>query len=368
MFFLFLRARSAPANTNGTTNQDRTNYFETVPANELGLALWLESDRMGTLLDHVDQKTFGEQREVVKNERRQNYENAPYGLVPQFIHAAVFPEGHPYHLLTIGTPHDLDAATLDDVRAFFKTYYLPNNATLVIAGDFEPAKAKELVAKYFGPIAKGAAPPTKTKPIETVLAKETRLDVEADVELARIWLSWPTPAYYAPGDADLDLLASVLADGKSSRLYKRLVYDLQVAQDVSADQGSEKLGSMFGITVTVKKGKKAEDVLKLVDEEVDKLRKKPPAPDEVARAKTRFLSGKLFRVEGIGARADLINSFVNYVNDPNYFDEDLARHERVTAPDISAALAKWLPKDKRVVAIVTPTAGAPRAGRLKGAP
>ncbi len=167
MFFKFLE-RAGASDTNGTTNQDRTNYFETVPANELGLALWLESDRMGTLLDHVDQKTFESQREVVKNELRQNYENAPYGMVRMFVAAAVYPKEHPYHLLTIGTPHDLDAATLDDVRAFFKTYYVPNNATLVIAGDFQPAATKELVAKYFGPIAKGgatSAPCTKTKPI-----------------------------------------------------------------------------------------------------------------------------------------------------------------------------------------------------------
>jgi zinc protease len=191
LFFKYLE-RAGASERNGSTSTDRTNYFETVPTGALPLALWLESDRMGFLLDHVNQETFASQREVVKNERRQNYENAPYGLVRQFVSAAVFPPSHPYHLLTIGTPEDLDAASLDDVKAFFKTFYVPNNATLVVAGDIDPAATKELVSKYFATLPRGADPPVKTTPMPVTLDGEKRLDVQADVELPRVVITWPT--------------------------------------------------------------------------------------------------------------------------------------------------------------------------------
>src|SRR5262245_44964869 len=231
MFFKYLE-RAGASERNGTTNTDRTNYFETVPSNELALVLWLESDRMGFLLDHADEKTFASQRGGVKNERPRYYENAPYGLVGSFSVATLFPKDHPYHLTTIGTPEDLDAAKLDDVRAFFKTYYLPNNATLVIAGDIDKAKARELVDRYFAPLPRGADAPVKRTPMPISLTAEKRLSVEADVELARVIITWPTPPEFAPGDAELDMVADVLTKGKSSRLYKRLVYDLQIAQNV----------------------------------------------------------------------------------------------------------------------------------------
>jgi predicted Zn-dependent peptidase len=231
-YFRFLE-RTGATDVNGTTALDRTNYFETVPANRLELALWMESDRMGFLLSHVDQATFESQREVVKNERRQNYENAPYGLVFQYINERLYPASHPYHLLTIGTPKDLDAASLDDVKAFFRTWYLPNNATVVVAGDIDKAKTKALVEKYFGPIPAGTLPARNPVP-DAKLTSEVRLDVAAGVELPRVYLSWLTPKMFAPGDAELDLVARVLSGGKTSRLYKRLVYDMQIAQDVSA--------------------------------------------------------------------------------------------------------------------------------------
>ncbi len=186
-FFRDLQSAGA-SEVNGTTNFDRTNYFETLPANRLELALWLESDRMAFLLDHVDNMTFTSQRDVVLNERRQNYENTPYGLVPQFLSAALFPAGHPYHLLTIGSPEDLARATLDDVKAFFRTWYVPNNATLVVAGDFDAAKTKALVEQYFGPIPGRPAPP-RTSPPPVSLAGETRLDLEAGVELPRVYVA-----------------------------------------------------------------------------------------------------------------------------------------------------------------------------------
>src|SRR5262249_25616072 len=246
LFFKYLE-RVGASEHNGTTNSDRTNYFETVPSNQLEMVLWLESDRMGFLLDHVNQDTFSSQGDVVKNERRQTYENAPSGLVRQFIRAAVSPADHPYHLLTIGTPEDLDRASLDDVKTFFRTFYLPNNATLVVAGDFDKARAKALVEQYFGPVVRGGAPPVHRTPMPVKLSRETRLGVDAAVELPRIYVTWASPPHFAPGDAELDALARVLTGGKSSRLYKRLVYDMQIAQDVSASQSSSELASEFEV-------------------------------------------------------------------------------------------------------------------------
>jgi zinc protease len=362
-FFKYLE-RAGASDRNGTTNLDRTNYYETVPSNELELVLWLESDRMGFLLDHANEETFKSQREVVKNERRQNYENAPYGLVSQFIRAAVYPKDHPYRLLTIGTPEDLDAATFDDVKAFFKTFYLPNNATLVVAGDFDRKRTRDLVKMYFGGIPRGAAPPVKRTPMPVSLEKEARLEVEADVELARITLTWPTPPHFAPGDAELDLVARVLASGKSSRLYKRLVYDLQIAQDVSAYQESSQLASLFEIVVTLKKGKSTDQALKIVDEEVAKLAREAPPEDELARARTMMLSTMIFSMERVGARANELNHYNQHTGDPGYFTKDVERYEKLVPADLQKIAASSLPQKRRVVTIVTPKKGAPRAGRL----
>lgn len=364
-FFKFLE-RAGATERNGTTNTDRTNYFETVPSNQLELVLWLESDRMAFLLDHVDQKTFDSQRDVVKNERRQNYENAPYGLVYQFIRAALYPKGHPYHLLTIGTPEDLDAATLDDVRGFFKTFYVPNNASLVIAGDLDPEKTKALVVKYFAPIVKGPPPPVKTKAVAPVLDGEKRLVVEADVELARVIVSWPTPPWFAPGDAELDLLAQVLSNGKTSRLYKRLVHDLQIAQDVSAYQSSSQLSSQFEVTATLKKGKSTDEVLKIIDEELAKVRKEAPTAAETERGRAQLLAHLVFGNERVTARANMLNTYNQVVGDPSYIEKDNARYQALGAADAQRAANQYLPEGKRVVTIVNPTKGAPRAGRLVG--
>jgi predicted Zn-dependent peptidase len=363
MYFKYLE-RAGASDRNGTTSLDRTNYYETVPSNELELVLWLESDRMGFLLDHANDATFKSQREVVKNERRQNYENAPYGLVGQFIRSAVYPEGHPYRLLTIGTPEDLDAASFADVTAFFKTFYVPNNATLVVAGDINPARARELVKKYFGPLARGADPPVKKAPMPVALEKEKLLEVEAEVELPRLQITWATPQHFAPGDVELDFVASVMSVGKSSRLYKRLVYDLQIAQDVSASQSSSQLASLFEIIVTLKKGKSPADARRIVDEELKKLAQKAPTDEEIGRARTGILSRMIFAMERVTARADQLNFYNQLTGDPGFLSKDVERYERVSPADVQKAAASLLPLGKRVVTIVTPTKGAPRAGRL----
>jgi predicted Zn-dependent peptidase len=367
-YFRYLE-RAGASNVNGTTNEDRTNYFETVPKNRLELALWLESDRMGFLLEHVDEQTFASQRNVVKNERRQNYENAPYGLVGQFLDEALFPLGHPYHHPTIGNPADLDAASLEDVREFFRTWYAPNNATLVIAGDIDPAATRALVDKYFGPISRGEAPARpalQAPPVQ--LAGERRLEIEAGVELARVVVAWPTPRFFAPGDAELDLLARLFTSGKTSRLYKRLVYDEQIAQDVSANQASGELGSKFEIAVTGKPGRTPEELLAAVDAELAKIQDTGPSDAELSRARAAFLAQQAFGLERVGSRADVVSTYAHYVGDPGYLPRDLARYEGATVAGIRDAARSSLPAGKRIVALVRPTKGAPLAGRLKGAP
>jgi predicted Zn-dependent peptidase len=367
-YFRYLE-RAGASNVNGTTNEDRTNYFETVPKNRLELALWLESDRMGFLLEHVDEQTFAGQREVVKNERRQNYENAPYAMVGRFVAEALYPPDHPYHHLTIGSPEDLNAATLDDVRQFFRTWYAPNDATLVVAGDIDPQATRDLVNKYFGPIPSGPTPDRPSARTPAVhLAAETRLEVEAGVELPRVVVAWPSPAFFAAGDADLDLLARVLAGGKTSRLYKRLVYDDQIAQDVTASQESAQLGSAFRVVATAKPGHTAEELLAAIDAEIAKVEDAGPADAELERARAAFLSNEAFSLERVGSRADIVSTYVHYLGDPAYLPQDLARYEGATAASVREAARTWLPAGKRVVALVRPVKGAPLAGRLKGTP
>ena len=357
--------RAGTSETNGTTNVDRTAYYETLPANELGLALWLEADRMGFLLDRLDQASFEREREVVKNERRQRYENVPYGLVsPVLLRAALYPAGHPYHLATIGTPEDLDRASLDDVRAFFQRFYVPNNATLVIAGDIDPAKAKALVEAYFGPLPRGADPGVKTAPTPVPLAAETKLAIEADVELPRVILSWATVPRHAAGDTELEMLSALLTHGKSSRLYKRLVYDLQIAQDVTADQDGGLLAGAFHVVATLKKGASSDQARKEIDAELDRLRTAKAGEEEIGRARAGLVPNLLFGLESETTRASLLNNFNLFAGDPGYLGKHLARYDAASAADLQRVAQTWLPEGRRIVTIVTPTAGAPKAGRL----
>jgi predicted Zn-dependent peptidase len=362
MYFRYLE-RAGASNINGTTAEDRTNYFETVPKNRLELALWLESDRMGFLLDHVDNQTFTGQRDVVKNERRQNYENSPYGMVPQYLAEALFPPSHPYHHLAIGSPEDLDRATLEDVKQFFRTWYLPNNATLVVAGDIDPAATLKLVEQYFGPIPRGPAP-EHAKAANVELAGEKRLEIEAGVELPRVVVGWVTPPFFARGDGELDLLAHVLTGGKTSRLYKRLVYDDQIAQDVTAFQASGQLASKFEIVATAKPGHTPDELLAAIDQELGRVRDAGIDDGELTRARTDFLAGEAFGLETEGTRADRINQYAQYTGDPGYLAKDVARYETVTTADVRDVARSWLPAGKRVVAVVRPTKGAPLSGRL----
>ncbi len=385
-FFKFLE-RAGAVSINGTTNQDRTNYFETVPKNQLELALWLESDRMGFLLEHADDATFKSQRDVVKNERRQNYENAPYGLVDQFVSDRIYPESHPYRLLTIGTPEDLDRATIEDVRAFFKDWYRPNNATIAIAGDVSASTAKSLVEKYFGPIPARDLPARRAVP-EVKLVREERIVIDAGVGLPQVRLVWPTPKSFTEADSDLDLLAKALSGGKSSRFVKRLVDELGIAQSVSASQASQDLASTFEITATAQKGHTAEELLAVIDQELDEIRNgcapttetktKPVDPKtkaknlcrgklsdaEVTLSRQYFLSSFILANERVSARANTFNHYNQSTGDPNYIGSDFKRYQAVTTASIQKTLDKYLPKMARVVALVHPDPSAPIAGRL----
>lgn len=363
--FFFYLERAGASDRNGSTNFDRTNYYETVPAGELGLVLWLESDRMGYLLDHANEQTFLEQREVVKNERRQRVENASYGMVGHAIYEILFPADHPYHRPIIGLPQDLDAAKIEDVHAFFRRYYVPNNATLVIAGDFQPEKAKELVSRYFGGLPRGADPGVIRGPLPPPpLTSSVHLDIEADVALPKLILSWVTPSHYSPGDAELDIFSDILSSGRSSRLQQRLVYELEIAQSVLAYQASSELASVFEIAVMLRRNVSVEKVVEAVDAELEALRRAPPSEESVARARIRSITELIFRAEKVTGRADTLNLYNRRARDPAYFQKDLARYQNVDARNVSAAVSKYLRQDNRVVTVVHPTPHAPRAGRV----
>src|SRR5437868_8963456 len=258
--FRYLEGAGA-SDINGTTEFDRTNYFETLPSNQLELALWLESDRMGYLLETLDREKLANQRDVVRNERRQGVENEPYGLVEEQLYHQLFPKNHPYYADVIGSHEDIEAARLNDVRQFFRQYYTPNNASLAITGDIDPAKTKALVEKYFSTIPAGPPVP-KITAVTPPITSERRSVVSDQVELPRVYMGWITPPIYKPGDAEADLLAQLLGGGKSSRLYKTLVYEKQIAQDVQDDNQSQLLGPIFESQATDKPVVKPEDLEK----------------------------------------------------------------------------------------------------------
>jgi zinc protease len=352
---------SAGGTNNGSTTEDRTNYFETFPSNALDAALFLESDRMGYLLDVMTPEHVNGQREVVKNERRQRYENTPYAKAYVRIPELLFPPTHPYHWPTIGYMADLDAASNQDVIEFFKKYYAPSNASLVLAGDIDPAAARQRVEYWFRDV-KGAGPNAAVPPLEAPPAalsgvvKETMTD---SVQLPRIILCWLTPGLYAPGDADLDVLSGVLTGGKNSRLYQRLVYELQLAQDVEARQNSSVLQSIYTIEVTARPSTDPPDavlarIVGVVDEELARLRRTPPAAREVQRVKNGLAASFYAGLEGIERKADQLNGYFTNTGNPDYFAQDLGRYQALTPGDIQAAAERWLPTGRRLELSIVP--------------
>jgi zinc protease len=336
---------------NGTTDFDRTNYFETVPADHLETALWLESDRMGYLLDELDQTKLWTQQGVVRNERRQSVENQPYGIVEEEIYHQLFPKGHPYYASVIGSHADIQAAKLEDVKAFFKQFYAPSNASLVIVGDFNKATTRSLVEKYFGPLKRGADVPKREVQTPSITT-ERRAVVKDQIELPRVYMAWLTSPIYKPGDADADVTSGVLGGGKSSRLYKVLVYDKQIAQDVSAQQQSLTYGSVFTIQVTARPGHTPEELEKAIDEELNKLRDSGPDAAEVDRARnvieTRMVEG-LERFGSFEGVANRLNTYNHFLRNPGYLADDIQRYRDVTPASVKAFAQQQLAPNARVV-------------------
>jgi len=348
---------AAGGTNNASTAEDQTNYYIDVPSNALELALFLESDRMAYLLDAMSPKTVDAQRDVVKNERRQSYENAPYGMASIEIAQLLYPQGHPYRWPTIGYMEDLSAASYQDVVDFFKTYYQPGNASLVVAGDIDTAKAKASVEKWFADVKPGTAAIGPIDYPHANLTEVRKKTIQDRVQLPRLYLTWITPAHFEPGDAELDVLSLLLAGGKNSRLYKRLVYELQIAQDVAALQASKRLNSEYQIVVTARPDASIDRIRAVVDEEIAKIQQAPPTPRELTRAINQIESSFYDRMERVGEYggiADQMNSYYFAAGNPGYFTEDLSRYRALSAPDIQAIAQKFLPLTRRVELVVEP--------------
>jgi zinc protease len=338
---------------NGTTSFDRTNYYETLPSNRLELALWLESDRMGYLPDKLDQANLSNQQDVVRNERRQSYENQPYGIAQEAVFHELFPKEHPYYPMVIGSHADIQAAKLADVRNFFKLYYAPNNASLAIVGDFDPANARELVEKYFGPLKAGVEVP-RVKVANPAIAAEHKKVVQDNVQLPRVYLAWLTSPIFKPGDAEADIAANTLGGGKSSRLYKKLVYEKQLALDVEADQQSLMLNSVFQIQATARPGVKPEDLQKAIDEELEAFRTSGPTAEEMQRAKNGIETRTISGLEILNGVADLLNSYNHYLGTPDFLAADIARYENATAETVQLFAKSQLGPNQRAVVYAVP--------------
>jgi zinc protease len=363
-YFKYL-AEAGASNRNGSTSNDRTNYFETLPSNQVELGLWLESSRMGFLLERPSfQATFQNQRDVVKNERRQRVENVPNGAMDKIKSEILYPPSHPYYHEVIGSMADLDAATETDIKSFFYKYYAPNNAILLVAGDIDVARTKGLIEKYFGPIPSGP-PITRPTPPPVAITGEKRVAMEAKVNLPTEVITWATPAMYRPGDAEMDVIAEILGSGKTSRLYKRLVYDLKIAQAVSANNGSLMHAGEFEIAFTPLGGHTLAEIEKVVDEEIEKVRTHPIDERELERAKNRIRTLFFRSLEPLQGRGSHLLSYDYFAGDPGFIARDLSRYQSVDAPTLQKYAAQFLRKDARIVITVDPNPQAPIMGRIK---
>ncbi len=347
--FKYLESAGA-SDINGTTDFDRTNYFETLPSNQLELALWLESDRMGFLLDTLDREKLTNQRDVVRNERRQSIENQPYGLVDEALVQSLFPKGHPYHAVVIGSHADIEAARLEDVRQFFQQYYAPNNATIAIAGDIDKAKTKALIEKYFGPIPKGPDVP-KVDVTTPDITSEKRVTVTDTVQLPKVEFAWLTPQAFTPGDAEADFAAHILGGGKSSRLYRKLVYEQQIAQSTDCYNQSQALRSWTTCELVARPGVTAEQLEKAANNVINDFLQTGPTQAEIDRARNTTESRKirgLQRVGGFGGVADTLNYYNQYTGDPGYLPKDIARYDAMTVASVQKYAQANLKQSQRV--------------------
>src|SRR5262245_26866177 len=337
---------------NASTSEDRTNYFSSGPPGRLPLLLWLDADRLEDVGRTMTQQKLDRQRDIVRNEIRQSVENTPYGRAEERVYRLLFPVGHPYHEAVYGTHEDLEAATVDNVKDFFATYYVPSNASLVVAGDFEPARIKPLIAQLFGTLPRGAKVARRPVP-EIKLPGVVRATMLDKVQLPAVRMVWPSPAAYAEGDAEMALLGAVLSQGKSSRLYKRMVFDERIATNVAAFQDSLALGSMFTIDVTAAPGADLDRIERTVDEELRAVRERGITGDELAQQQTSLELGRLSRLQNLGAVADQLNAYEFAFGEPDSFARDLDRFRRATPAGLQRA-ASALDPDHRVIVRVLP--------------
>ena len=346
---------------NGSTNTDRTNYFETLPSNALERALWLESDRMGFLLPALTQAKLDNQRDVVKNERRQSYDNRPYGQAPEKLDAAFYPPEHPYHHSVIGSMADLSAASLNDVSAFFRTYYAPNNASLVVAGDIDVAKTKALIEKYFGPIPRGPEV-AKLKPWEPTLAKPPQhLTMTDRVTLPRATLAWPTVPRGNKDEPAIDVLAAILGGlTKDNRLYKALMYNRQLAANVEAQHPTAELSGRFEVEIHARPGKALDELVAIADEEIARLKNEGPTDEEVLKAQNSRESTLVLSLESLQHRADFLNDYETTFGDPLAYKAEMKALFAVTAADVKR-VANQLLTANRIRLDVNPGPAAVRA-------
>ncbi len=363
-FFQYLSEAGA-SDRNGSTGADRTNYFETLPANQLELALWLESSRMGFLLERPSfRATLANQRDVVKNERRQRIENVPMGSLSKVLFEGLFPSDHPYAHETIGSMADLDAATLADVKSFYQRAYAPGNAVLLIAGAIDVPGTRNLIEKYFAPIPPGPAMTRLPVPPPT-LRDERRIGMEAKISLARETMAWHSVPNLAPGDATLDVLAAILTAGKASRLHRRLVYDLKIAQSVTAGQNGMLRAGIFQITFTPLAGHTLAEIEAVVDDEIDRLRRVPVDEREIQRVKNQLRTDFFRGLENLAGRARQLLAYDFYAGDPGFIARHLAAYQAVQPVDVQRATEKFLRKNARLIITVEPNPDAPIMGRVK---
>ena len=349
--------QEAGGTLNGSTNADRTNYWEVVPTNALELALWMESDRMGYLLPALTDQKFQNQRDVVLNERRQNYENRPYGFAGMAMVKALYPPDHPYHWLTIGEAADLRATELADVRAFFQTYYRPRNASLALAGDIDTDRAIALVEDYFGGIDAGDPPPPVEAAAPVPPETEVRLVLEDRVELPRLYLAWHSAGLFADGDAEMDLIAEILAGSKTSRLYRALVYDQRLATEIAASQNSREIGGFFQIVATAAPGRSLEELEAAIARELAGFIAAGPTATEMERCMAQSESHFIYRLQtvgGFGGKSDQLNAYNVFLGDPDYFDQDLDRYRQASPANLQDAAARALQAAHRITLSVVP--------------
>ena len=354
-------------NVNGTTNEDRTWYYEVVPSNYLERVLYLEADRMGNLLAAVSQEKLDNQRDVVKNERRQRVDNVPYGTTPERIVEIMYPENHPYHWSIIGSMADLSAASLDDVKGFFRQYYAPNNAVLVLSGDYDEKQACGWIEKYFGALAKGADI-TRPNPAQPKLSGEIRKAFEDSVPLPRLVMAWHSVPRFSQDAAALGILSSILVSGRGSRLQSNLVFGKEIAQSVGSFNDAKEIAGLFQITTTAKPGKSLDEIEKEINIQIERLKNEPPTQQEMTRAFNIIESRTIFSLQTVLGKGEQMSNYAGYLNKPDYFQTDLDRFRKVTAADVRRVANTYLTNNRLVMTYVPRKADAPRTNQEASKP